>query len=231
MYNLLKIWAVKVFFGNDSSVNANFITTSWIDIYTYLKNQTRTSIINRTTSETDIYVKINLDGNGKSDIETGIGFFDHMLHQIAKHAGIDLSVRLNGDINVDEHHSIEDLALTLGQAFAEALGTKRGIARYGFFILPMDENLAQVAIDFGGRPYLVWNVDFKREKIGEMPTEMIEHFFKSFSDTARCNLNIKAEGTNEHHKAEAVFKAFAKAVKSAITFDGTTSIPSTKGIL
>ncbi len=221
----------SIFFGNDSSVNANFITTSWIDIYTYLKNQTRTSIINRTTSETDIYVKINLDGNGKSDIETGIGFFDHMLHQIAKHAGIDLSVRLNGDINVDEHHSIEDLALTLGQAFAEALGTKRGIARYGFFILPMDENLAQVAIDFGGRPYLVWNVDFKREKIGEMPTEMIEHFFKSFSDTARCNLNIKAEGTNEHHKAEAVFKAFAKAVKSAITFDGTTSIPSTKGIL
>ncbi len=185
----------------------------------------------RTTKETDITIEINLDGTGKSDISTGLGFFDHMLDQLSKHGKIDLSIQVKGDLHIDEHHTIEDTALALGEAFQKALGDKRGIERYGF-CLPMDDCLAQVAIDFGGRPWLVWEAEFKREKIGEMPTEMFYHFFKSFSDTSKSNLNIKVEGTNEHHKIEAIFKAFAKAIKNAVKREkGNKDLPSTKGTL
>ena len=183
----------------------------------------------RSTSETDIRIELNLDGTGKMDIHTGLGFFDHMLEQVAKHARIDLSIQVKGDLHIDEHHTIEDTALALGEAFLNALGNKRGIERYGF-CLPMDDCLAQAAIDFGGRPWLVWEAEFKREKIGEMPTEMFYHFFKSFTDTAKANLNIKAEGTNEHHKIEAIFKAFAKAIKMSVRKEGN-QLPSTKGVL
>ena len=175
--------------------------------------------------------QLNLDGAGKSNIKTGLGFFDHMLEQVAKHGQIDLTVNAKGDLHIDEHHLIEDTGLALGTAFTKALGNKKGLARYGF-CLPMDDCLAQVALDFGGRPWIEWAVDFKREKIGEMPTEMFFHFFKSFSDTAQCNLNIKAEGTNEHHKAEAIFKAFAKAIKMAKVRDlDSQELPTTKGTL
>ena len=204
--------------------------TDWASIYQLLKNEPRKASITRQTKETSIHVSINLDGNGKSDIQTGIGFFDHMLDQIAKHAHIDLAVNVKGDLHIDEHHSIEDTAITLGEAILEALGTKKGIERYGF-LLPMDDCLAQVALDFGGRAWLVWEVVFKREKIGDMPTEMFMHFFKSLSDSAKCNLNIKAEGDNEHHKIEAIFKAFAKALRMAISKNNHFAIPSTKGIL
>ena len=180
--------------------------------------------------ETDVYVQLNLDGNGNGNISTGIEFFDHMLHQIAKHGNMDLEIKVKGDLGIDEHHTIEDLGITLGEAFYKALGSKKGIERYGF-LLPMDDCLAQVAVDFGGRPWLVWDVEFKREKIGAMPTEMFFHFFKSFSDNAKCNLNIKAEGENEHHKIESVFKAFAKAVKMAVGKSENFNIPSTKGNL
>ena len=206
-------------------------TISWKAIYEYLKLENRTSEIYRKTNETDIFIKIDLDGTGKSTIDTGIAFFDHMLDQIARHGQIDLEIIVKGDLQVDEHHTIEDTAIALGEVFSKALGSKLGIERYGF-CLPMDDCLAQVALDFGGRNWLVWDADFKREKIGEMPTEMFLHFFKSFSDGAKANINIKAEGINEHHKIEAIFKAFAKAIKAAVKRDVEKLIlPSTKGLL
>ena len=187
--------------------------------------------MNRKTKETDISLTLDLDGQGKADIDTGIGFFDHMLEQVSRHGGMDMDLQVTGDLQVDEHHTIEDTALVLGQAVKEALGDKKGISRYGFYV-PMDDSLAQVVLDFGGRNWLVWEAEFKREKIGEMPTEMFFHFFKSFSDAAGCNLNIKATGTNEHHKIEAVFKAFARALKMAVQRDTDSDVlPSTKGIL
>jgi imidazoleglycerol-phosphate dehydratase / histidinol-phosphatase len=207
------------------------VTTSWKDIYEFLKLNDRTATVRRTTKETDIEIFLNLDGTGKSDMKTGLGFFDHMLDQLARHSGSDLTVHVKGDLHIDEHHTIEDTALALGEAYYAALGSKLGIERYGY-CLPMDDCLCQVALDFGGRQWLVWEADFKREKIGEMPTEMFYHFFKSFSDAARCNLNIKAEGTNEHHKIEAIFKTFAKAIKMAIRRDvNNMRLPSTKGVL
>lgn len=206
------------------------VTTSWKDIYESVLPG-RLAIVNRTTKETDISVSVNLQGKGHSHIQTGLGFFDHMLDQLARHGLIDLDIQVKGDLHIDEHHTIEDTALALGEAFNKALGDKRGIERYGF-CLPMDDCLAQVAIDFGGRPWLVWEAEFTREKIGDMPTEMFFHFFKSFSDTAKCNLNIQAEGTNEHHKIESIFKAFAKAIKLAVRKDPhSNQLPSTKGML
>ena len=206
-------------------------TTDWQKIYEFLKLKERTASISRKTNETDIEIELNLDGTGKSDIKTGLAFFDHMLDQIARHGSMDLKIHVDGDLEVDEHHTIEDTAIALGEVFSKALSNKLGIERYGF-CLPMDDCLAQVAIDFGGRNWLVWKADFKREKIGEMPTEMFYHFFKSFTDGARANLNIKAEGTNEHHKIEAIFKAFAKAIKVAVKRDPDKMVlPSTKGML
>jgi len=206
-------------------------TTSWKAIYDFLKLEQRVVRRKRTTNETASEKALNLDGSGKSKIHTGIAFFDHMLDQLARHGGMDLELTVKGDLEVDEHHTIEDTAIVLGEAFAEALGDKLGIERYGF-CLPMDDCLAQVAIDFGGRNWLVWKADFKREMIGQMPTEMFLHFFKSFSDGAKANINIKAEGSNEHHKIEAIFKAFAKAIKSAVKRDPDKMIlPSTKGSL
>jgi len=206
-------------------------TQKWEDIYNFLKLPQRKISHSRNTNETKIEVEINLDGKGKADIKTSLGFFDHMLEQVAKHSGMDIKIHCNGDLHIDEHHSIEDVALAFGEAILIALGDKRGIERYGF-LLPMDDSLAQVAIDFGGRNWLVWNAEFKREKIGEMPTEMFYHFFKSFSDASKSNLNIKAEGTNEHHKIEAIFKAFAKSIKMAIRRDPlNNALPTTKGIL
>jgi len=206
-------------------------TQKWEDIYNFLKQPPRKISHERNTNETKIKVELNLDGSGKSDIKTGLGFFDHMLDQVARHSGMDVIIHCEGDLHIDEHHTIEDVALAFGEAMLKALGDKRGIERYGF-LLPMDDSLAQVAIDFGGRNWLVWNADFKREKIGEMPTEMFYHFFKSFTDASKSNLNIKAEGTNEHHKIEAIFKAFAKSIKMAIRRDPlNNSLPSTKGVL
>jgi imidazoleglycerol-phosphate dehydratase / histidinol-phosphatase len=206
------------------------ITDNWKDIYKAIASS-RQATVQRTTKETDIRISVNLDGSGKSVINTGLPFFDHMLDQLARHGLIDLSIQVKGDLHIDEHHTIEDTALALGETFLKALGDKRGIERYGF-CLPMDDCLAQVAIDFGGRPWLVWEAEFKREKIGDMPTEMFVHFFKSFSDASKCNLNIKAEGTNEHHKIEAIFKAFAKAIKMAVRKDPyNDQLPSTKGAL
>ncbi len=208
--------------------NVILITNSWEKVYQTVK-QKRIALTTRTTKETNITVKINLDGTGQSSIHTGLGFFDHMLEQIAKHSLIDLQIEAKGDLHIDEHHTIEDTAITLGETFLTALGDKRGIERYGF-CLPMDDCLAQVSLDFGGRPWLVWEAEFKREKIGEVPTEMFFHFFKSFSDSAKCNLNIKVEGTNEHHKIEAIFKAFAKSIKMAVKKEGYL-LPTTKGTL
>jgi imidazoleglycerol-phosphate dehydratase / histidinol-phosphatase len=203
----------------------------WQEIYEFLKLPPRRIAHRRTTKETDIAVELNLDGEGRAEISTGILFFDHMLEQIARHGSLDLKIAARGDLEVDEHHTIEDVAITLGEAFALALADKRGMERYGF-CLPMDDCLAQVALDFGGRNWIVWEADFRRELIGKMPTEMFFHFFKSFSDKALCNLNIKAEGTNEHHKIEAIFKAFAKAVKMAVRRDiASDNLPSTKGKL
>jgi len=204
-------------------------TKKWEDIYAFLKLDQRITIQRRTTNETDISLTLNLDGTGKSKIDTGIDFFDHMLDQIAHHGNIDIELKVEGDLEVDEHHTIEDTGIVLGEAFHKSLGNKFGIERYGF-CLPMDDCLAQVAIDFGGRNWLVWETEFKREMIGKMPTEMFFHFFKSFTDGAKVNLNIKAEGINEHHKIEAIFKAFAKAIKYAIKRDSNKMIlPSTKG--
>ncbi|MEO8534612.1 MAG: bifunctional histidinol-phosphatase/imidazoleglycerol-phosphate dehydratase HisB [Flavobacterium sp.] len=206
-------------------------TMSWKEIYEFLKLEARSASITRKTNETDIFIDLNLDGTGKSKIETGIAFFDHMLDQISRHGQMDLEILVKGDLEVDEHHTIEDTAIALGEVFAKALGNKLGIERYGF-CLPMDDCLAQVAIDFGGRNWLVWETEFKREMVGKMPTEMFYHFFKSFSDGAKANINIKAEGTNEHHKIEAIFKAFAKAIKVAVKRDTEKMIlPSTKGML
>ncbi|MFD2914028.1 bifunctional histidinol-phosphatase/imidazoleglycerol-phosphate dehydratase HisB [Psychroserpens luteus] len=206
-------------------------SNDWEAIYKFLKTDARTGTIERNTNETKIKIDLNLDGTGKSNIDTGIAFFDHMLDQIARHGQLDLNLKVDGDLEVDEHHTIEDTAIALGELFATTLGDKLGIERYGFS-LPMDDCFAQAAIDFGGRNWLVWEADFKREMIGKMPTEMFYHFFKSFTDGAKCNLNIKAEGTNEHHKIEAIFKAFAKAIKMAVKRDVEKMIlPSTKGML
>ncbi|MEO6523234.1 MAG: bifunctional histidinol-phosphatase/imidazoleglycerol-phosphate dehydratase HisB [Mucilaginibacter sp.] len=206
-------------------------TTDWENIYEFLKLGERVTEHVRKTKETDISIKINLDGKGDAKVSTGLHFFDHMLDQIARHGSIDLDIIAKGDLHIDEHHTIEDTGIALGEAFATVLGDKRGIERYGF-CLPMDDCLAQVAIDFGGRNWIVWDAEFKREKIGEMPTEMFYHFFKSFSDASKCNLNIKAEGQNEHHKIEAIFKAFAKAIKMAVRRDVNNMVlPSTKGVL
>ncbi len=204
-------------------------TTNWKSIYEFLKKPARIATIQRNTNETKISIKLNLDGNGKSNIKTGLGFFDHMLEQLSKHSGCDLDIKVKGDLHIDEHHTIEDTAIAIGEAFLQALGNKKGIARYGF-LLPMDDVLAQVAIDFSGRPWLVWKSKFQREKVGDMPTELFFHFWKSFSDAAKCNLNIKAEGDNEHHKIEAIFKAVAKSIKMAVKVDGN-ELPSTKGML
>ena len=206
-------------------------TTDWGDIYRFLRLRGRTAKVQRTTQETDILIQLDLDGAGQSKIETGLGFFDHMLDQLARHGGLGLTINVSGDLEVDEHHTIEDTALALGEAFAQALGDKLGLERYGY-ALPMDDCLAQVAIDFGGRPWIVWDAEFKREKIGDMPTEMFFHFFKSFSDAAKANLNIKAAGTNEHHKIEAIFKAWARAIRMAKRRDiEHLQLPSTKGML
>lgn len=206
-------------------------TASWKVIYEFLRFGLRKAEIQRTTHETDIHIHLNIDGTGRTDISTGIAFFDHMLDQLGRHGLMDLTIAVKGDLHVDEHHTIEDTAIALGEAFRKALWNKLGIERYGF-CLPMDDCLAQVAIDFGGRNWLEWEAEFKREMIGQMPTEMFFHFFKSFTDGAQCNLNIKAEGTNEHHKIEAIFKAFAKAIKMAVRRDSERMVlPSTKGVL
>jgi len=222
--------AQGIFIGDACDLPTALITKDWSEIYSFLSAKPRVAAKRRKTKETDINIELNLDGSGKSTLSTGLGFFDHMLEQIAKHGGMDLNVQVDGDLEIDEHHTIEDVAITLGEVFRTALGSKKGIERYGF-LLPMDECLAQVAIDFGGRPWLVWEASFKREFVGEMPTEMFMHFFKSFSDGAQCNLNIKAEGDNEHHKIESIFKAFAKAIKMAVKKTNDFSIPSTKGTL
>ncbi len=234
-----------IFIGNDEELGSDEIaskrdelntcialqTIEWKAIYEFLKLEARSASITRKTHETDIYIKVNLDGTGKSNIDTGIAFFDHMLDQLARHGQMDLDIIVKGDLEVDEHHTIEDTAIALGEVFAKALGNKLGIERYGF-CLPMDDCLAQVAIDFGGRNWLVWETEFKREMVGKMPTEMFLHFFKSFSDGAKANINIKAEGENEHHKIEGIFKAFAKAIKVAVKRDTEKMIlPSTKGML
>jgi imidazoleglycerol-phosphate dehydratase/histidinol-phosphatase len=217
--------------GVDLGATIALRTDNWADIYQYLKGLDRWTEVTRYTNETQIQVALNLDGSGKTEIDTGLAFFDHMLDQLGKHGGLDLNIRVNGDLQVDEHHTIEDTALALGQAFRQALGNKRGTERYGY-ALPMDESMAMVAMDFGGRPWLVWDAAFKRERIGEMPTEMFMHFFKSFSDAAACNLMIRVEGENEHHKIESIFKAFARTIKRAVKRDmDQFDLPSTKGIL
>jgi imidazoleglycerol-phosphate dehydratase / histidinol-phosphatase len=214
------------------SSSCALITMDWEEIYRFLSKPSRKTTVQRTTKETDIFIELNLDGTGKTSINTGLAFFDHMLDQLGKHSLADLTIRVKGDLHIDEHHTIEDTALALGEAYLKALGDKKGIERYGW-LLPMDDCLAQVAIDFSGRPWIVWEAEFKREKIGEMPTEMFYHFFKSFSDAAKCNLNIKAEGINEHHKIEAIFKGLAKAIKMAVRVDAANAqvLPSTKGVL
>ncbi len=233
--------AKSIFLGNaecEAEIKASvfhnscvLITSEWDAIWNFLSRQQRTSSVVRATKETDISIELSIDGSGISEISTGLGFYDHMLEQIGKHSGCDLKIKVSGDLHVDEHHTVEDTALALGEAFLKALGDKKGISRYGF-LLPMDDALAQVAIDFGGRPWIVWDAEFKREKIGDVPTELFYHFFKSFSDAAKCNLNIKVEGDNEHHKIEAIFKAFAKAIKMAVARDATSrDMPSTKGVI
>ncbi len=219
--------------GEDISDVCVLVTDDWRKVAKMVMDNgtSRTASIERKTKETQISARINLDGTGVSDISTGLHFFDHMLDQLARHSGCDLSIHVTGDLEVDEHHTIEDTALTLGALFLEALGDKRGISRYGF-LLPMDDSLAQVAIDFSGRPWLVWDVEFTRDVVGDVPTEMFYHFFKSFSDEARCNLNIQAKGKNTHHIIEAVFKGFARAVKGAVARDlDNMQLPSTKGVL
>ena len=213
------------------AISPVLITDDWDRITEYLFAGERRATVRRTTRETDIFVEVNLDGHGRTEISTGLGFFDHMLDQIGKHSGIDLTVRVKGDLEVDEHHTIEDTAIALGEALSKALGDKRGIERYGY-CLPMDDCLCSVALDFGGRPWLVWDAEFRREKVGDMPTEMFLHFFKSLSDAARMNLNIRAEGVNEHHKIEGIFKALARSIKMAIRRDiYRFELPSTKGTL
>jgi imidazoleglycerol-phosphate dehydratase/histidinol-phosphatase len=221
-----------IFISNTINEEVALSTFDWEEIYKFLSQPTRKTEVKRKTKETDILVELSLDGQGTTEINTGLGFFDHMLDQLGKHSLSNLKVQVKGDLQIDEHHTIEDTAIALGEAYLKALGDKKGIERYGY-LLPMDDCLAQVAIDFSGRSWLVWEAEFKREKIGEMPTEMFYHFFKSFSDAAKCNLNIKAEGDNEHHKIESIFKAFAKAIKMAVKRDPKNSkvLPSTKGVL
>ena len=219
-----------IFISAEKSPDAVLSTNDWDDIYNYLKQIPRTAIVERKTSETSIFIEINLDGTGKSAVSTGIGFFDHMLEQIARHGNLDLNIKVEGDLRIDEHHTVEDVAIALGEATLKALGGKKGLERYSF-VLPMDDCLARVALDFGGRPWLVWDVTFIREKVGELPTELFFHFFKSFSDNAKCNLNISASGQNEHHKIEAIFKAFAKAIKLAVKQTNNYNLPTTKGKL
>ncbi|WP_326983422.1 bifunctional histidinol-phosphatase/imidazoleglycerol-phosphate dehydratase HisB [Chryseobacterium sp. MYb264] len=220
-----------IFINKIQNKDADLTTESWSEIYSYLKLIPRKAKVSRKTNETDIEIEINLDGKGDSEISTGLYFFDHMLEQISKHGNLDLKIKVNGDLQVDEHHTIEDTGIVLGESVVKALGKKKGIERYGF-LLPMDDCLSQVALDFGGRPWLVWDADFKREKIGDVPTEMFFHFFKSFTDSAKCNVNIKSEGENEHHKIESIFKAFAKAIKMAVKQTDTNfNLPSTKGSL
>jgi len=219
-----------IFFNKKKSADALLSTTDWNEIYRFLKSKPREAVIERKTGETDIRVEINLDGTGKSNISTGVGFLDHMLDQIARHGNFDLTIVASGDEGMDGHHLTEDLAICLGEAFRKALGGKKGIERYSF-VLPMDDCLAQVVIDLGGRPWLVWEAEFLNQKIGEMPTEMFFHFFKSFSDNARCNLNIKADGSNDHHKIEAIFKAFARALKISVKQTDNYNLPTTKGKL
>ena len=220
----------SIFLNVKESDSADFNCRSWEGIYKALKDQPRSAQVHRSTNETDILISLNLDGTGVNKINTGLGFFDHMLEQIAKHASIDLYIESRGDLHVDEHHTIEDTGIALGTCIKNALSNKKGIERYGF-LLPMDESLAQVAIDFGGRSWLVWEATFNREKIGDCPTEMFHHFFKSFCDGASCNLNVKVNGDNEHHKIESIFKAFAKSIKMAVSRTSNYSIPSTKGLL
>jgi imidazoleglycerol-phosphate dehydratase / histidinol-phosphatase len=228
---LAKNLGCKAIFIGDNAEGASLCTTNWHEIYKFLSGKNRTSKVQRTTKETDIFIELNLDGEGNCDIKTGLHFFDHMLEQIGKHSNTDLTIKVKGDLHIDEHHTIEDTGLALGEAFYNALGNKMGIERYGY-CLPMDDCLAQVAIDFGGRNWLVWDAKFSREKVGDMPTEMFQHFFKSFSDTSKSNINIKAEGENEHHKIEGIFKALAKAIKMAKRVDkDNMKIPSTKGVL
>lgn len=219
-----------IYLNEQPNGKAALTTRKWSDIYTFLKSEPRTAVVRRKTNETDIRVELNLDGSGESNIHSGLGFLDHMLDQLARHGNLDLRVSVLGDLHVDEHHTVEDVALCLGEAFHSALRAKKGIQRYGF-LLPMDESLAQIALDFGGRPWLVWNAEFKREKIGDVPTEMFFHFFKSFTDAAKCNLNIQVNGENEHHKIEAIFKAFAKSIAMAAKRTHSSTIPSTKGIV
>ena len=221
-----------IFIHDQPNDSAFFSTSNWDEIYNFLRLPDRIGKVTRKTNETDIKIELNLDGTGKTSISTGLGFFDHMLDQIGKHAGIDLKINVKGDLHVDEHHTVEDTSIALGEAFLVALGDKKGINRYGF-LLPMDDSLAQVALDFGGRPWLVWDAKFEREKVGDLPTEMFYHFFKSFADASKCNLNIKVEGDNEHHKIEAIFKALAKSIKMAIKRNKNelNKLPSTKGLL
>jgi len=223
--------AKSIFIG-DELPEATLSSKDWTSIARYLVMPARTAAISRKTNETDIKISLNLDGSGKAENSTGLKFFDHMLDQLGKHGGLDLSIQVNGDLEVDEHHTIEDTALALGEAFKEALGNKKGIYRYGF-LLPMDDALAQVAIDFGGRPWINWKAEFNREMVGDMPTEMFFHFFKSFSDAAQCNLDIQVSGDNEHHKIEAIFKGWARAIKMAVSRDESrlNDLPSTKGAL
>jgi imidazoleglycerol-phosphate dehydratase / histidinol-phosphatase len=219
-----------IFLNKWADARAEFCTTDWNEVYRFLKSQPRIGYVERNTAETQIVAEIDLDGTGKENIKTGIGFFDHLLSQIARHGNFDLKIEARGDLESDEHHLIEDVAIVLGEAVLRASGSKKGIERYGF-LLPMDDSLAQVALDFGGRPWLEWNAVFQREKIGKLPTEMFYHFFKSFSDSAKCNINIKAEGVNEHHKIEAIFKAFARALRIALNKTSNFDLPSTKGAL
>jgi imidazoleglycerol-phosphate dehydratase/histidinol-phosphatase len=220
----------SIFISEKRSTDAELCTTDWDKIYRFIKAIPRAAFIERKTTETLVRIELNIDGSGKSSVKTGIGFFDHLLNQIARHGNFDLMIMAEGDLDTDHHHTIEDVAIALGETINKALGTKRGTERYGF-VLPMDDCLASVAIDFSGRPWLVWDAKFTGEKIGEMPTEMFFHFFKSLSDNAKCNLNIKSEGSNEHHKIEAIFKAFGKALKMAVKQTDNNSIPSTKGSL
>ncbi|WP_310392574.1 bifunctional histidinol-phosphatase/imidazoleglycerol-phosphate dehydratase HisB [Hymenobacter sp.] len=222
--------AQAILLSTEPNPRAVLTTTSWEAVYRHLRYPARVATIERNTNETKISIRLDLDGTGQTDIHTGLGFFDHMLEQLGRHSGTDLHIRVNGDLHIDEHHTVEDTALALGTAFSQALGDKRGLARYGF-LLPMDEALAQAAIDFSGRPWLVWKADFCRERVGDLPTELFFHFFKSFTDNARATLNITCVGENEHHKIEAIFKAVAKAIRMAIQRDESVAIPSTKGIL
>jgi imidazoleglycerol-phosphate dehydratase/histidinol-phosphatase len=221
---------MAIYFNSSINESAVLSTTDWNEICNFLLSKPRMATVKRKTGETDISLYLNLDGSGSSLIDTGIAFFDHMLEQIARHGSFDIKIEAKGDTGIDGHHLIEDMAICLGEAFRAALGSKKGIERYSF-VLPMDDCLAQVAVDLGGRPWLVWEVDFKSEKLGEMPTEMFFHFFKSFSDNAKCNLNIKAEGDNEHHRIEAVFKAFARTMRTAVKKTDNFKMPSTKGKL